>query len=60
MKLKKKINIPLIIVAIVIYGLVALKAIDYFKSNGDDSNENSAIDEDFSVDSKSNRDPSTG
>ena len=52
MKLKKKINIPLIIVAIVIYGLVALKAIDYFKSNGDDSNENSAIDEDFSVDSE--------
>ena len=47
MKLKKKINIPLIIIVIVIYGLVAVKAIDYFRTNGDDSNENSAIDEDI-------------
>ena len=54
MKLKKKINIPLIIVAIVIYGLVAVKAIDYFKSNGDDSNENSVTNEDVSMASNSN------
>ncbi len=54
MKLKKKINIPLIIVVIVIYGLVAVKAIDYFKSNGDDSNENSVTDEDVSMVSNSN------
>ena len=54
MKLKKRINIPLIIVVIVIYGLVAVKAIDYFKSNGDDSNDNSVTDEDVSLVSNSN------
>ena len=54
MKLKKKINIPLIIIVIVIYGLVAVKAIDYFKSNGDDSNQDSITNEDVSMASNSN------
>ena len=49
MKLKKKINIPLIIVVIVIYGLVALKAIDYFKSNDEDPKADSNSDEDLSL-----------
>ena len=55
MKLKKKINIPLIIIVIVIYGLVAVKAIDYFNTNGDDSNENSVTNEDVSIVSNSNQ-----
>ena len=53
MKLKKKINIPLIIVVIVIYGLVALKAIDYFKSNDEDPKADSNSDEDLSLVSNS-------
>ena len=40
---------------IVIYGLVVLKVIDYFKSNSDDSNMNAAVEEDISLVSNSNQ-----
>ena len=49
MKLKKRINISLVIIIIVIYGLVVLKVIDYFNSNSDNTNLNAAIDEDASM-----------
>jgi type II secretory pathway component PulC len=49
MKLKKKINIPLIIIVIVIYGLVTLKVIDYFISNDNDSNVNADNNDDITL-----------
>jgi type II secretory pathway component PulC len=49
MKLKKKINIPLIIIVIVIYGLVTLKVIDYFKFNDSDSNVNADSNDDIAL-----------